>query len=107
MEETIYVEQPEGFDKHCRNSVELVCRPNVALYGLRQPLRAWNGTIHKWRVNGFVATTADPCLYIWTDGLICLVHILITGEDVGAIEDAKRMLIGQSSMTGLGSVRVL
>lgn len=41
--------------------------------------------------------TADPCLYIRTDGLIFLVpyvdDMLTTGEDVVAIEDTKRMLM--------------
>eukprot|EP00253_Pinus_taeda_P032349 PITA_32349 len=43
IEEEIYIEQPEDFETHEKNS--LVCRLKKALYGLKQVPRAWYGQI--------------------------------------------------------------
>lgn len=54
------------------------------------------------------ASTADPCLHIRTDGLgvilLYLGDILLSGGDIEAIEDTKRMLIGKFTMMDLGIV---
>lgn len=105
--------QPDGFVKHGKNNKERVRRLHKALYDLRQSPRAWNGAIRKWLMsNGFVITTADPCLYMGVDLLVVLVlyvdDIRLSGRHGVVIEDTtnRRMLMGQFQKTDLGSVKV-
>jgi hypothetical protein len=61
LEETIYMQQPEGF----RDGTEKVCRLKRSLYGLKQSPRCWNKCFGQFLTNlGFTASEADPCLYI-------------------------------------------
>jgi hypothetical protein len=43
VEEEVYVEQPQGFETHDRETH--VCRLKKSLYGLKQAPRAWYGRI--------------------------------------------------------------
>jgi hypothetical protein len=43
IEEEVYIEQPDGFVIHEKESH--VCRLKMALYGLKQPPRAWYARI--------------------------------------------------------------
>ena len=45
VEETIYVEQPEGFVEYGPKGESLVCRMKKSLYGLKQAPRNWNHVI--------------------------------------------------------------
>jgi len=46
MEEVVYIEQPEGFETHWRDTH--VCRLKRALYILKQAPRAWYGQIDNY-----------------------------------------------------------
>jgi len=61
LEETIYLEPPEGSDIPSDHVIRL----RKSLYGLRQSPRCFNQAFDKWmREDGFTSTRADPCLYI-------------------------------------------
>lgn len=61
LQETIYMKVPPGIEQPSSNTV---CRLRRSLYGLKQAGRVWNKTLDEvLRRMGFVASTADPCLY--------------------------------------------
>ena len=62
IKEEVYVEQPEGFEVHDRESH--VCRLKKSLYGLKQAPRAWYERINTYLTKfGFTRSEADPNLY--------------------------------------------
>ena len=62
IEEELYIEQPEGFVVHEKESH--VCKLKNALYGLKQAPHAWYGWIDEYLVNlGFTKSDADPNIY--------------------------------------------
>jgi hypothetical protein len=63
VEQEVYIEQPEGFVIHGKESH--VCKLKKALYGLKQAPRAWYGRIDSFLQSlGFSKSIADPNLYI-------------------------------------------
>jgi hypothetical protein len=63
VEQEVYIEQPEGFVIHGKESH--VCKLKKALYGLKQALRAWYGRIDNFLQSlGFTKSIVDPNLYI-------------------------------------------
>jgi len=62
VEEEVYIEQPEGFVIHRKESH--VCKLRKALYGLKHAPRAWYSRIDSYLQNlGFSKSVADPNLY--------------------------------------------
>ena len=62
IEEELYVEHPDGFIVHGKESH--VCRLKKALYGLKQAPRAWYGRINGFIMKlGFTKSIADSNLY--------------------------------------------
>ena len=62
IEEEVYIEQPEGFVIHGKESH--VCRLKNALYGLKQAPRAWYSRIDSYLKSlGFTKSDADSNLY--------------------------------------------
>ena len=62
IEEEVYMEQPDGFVIHGKESH--VCRLMKALYGLKQAPCAWYARIDGYLVNlGFTKSDVDPNLY--------------------------------------------
>jgi hypothetical protein len=62
IEEEVYIEQPQGFEVHDRETH--VCRLKKALYGLKQAPRAWYSRIDNYLQSmGFTKSEADPNLY--------------------------------------------
>ena len=60
LEETIYMEPPEGSGI----PISKVLRLNKALYGLKQSPRCFNKSLDKWlHEQGFESTNGDSCLY--------------------------------------------
>ena len=62
IEEEVYVEQPQGFEIHDRESH--VCRLKKALYGLKQAPKAWYGRMGSFLMSlGFTKSKSDSNLY--------------------------------------------
>jgi hypothetical protein len=62
IEEEVYIEQPQGFEVHSRDTH--VCRLKKALYGLKQAPRAWYSRMDNYLTRlGFSKSHADPNLY--------------------------------------------
>jgi hypothetical protein len=117
VEETIYVEQPEGFVEYGPKGEPLVCKMNKSLYGLKQSPRNWNHVIDEWfKDYGFVVSEADPCLYVkrtelgrngamsilivllWVDDLI------ICGSSAADIGEFKKAISTRFNMKDLGAL---
>jgi hypothetical protein len=65
LEETIYMEQPPGFDNDIKNKV---CLLQKGIYGLKQASRIWNTKVNKILCeNGFLQSKCEPCIYIQKD----------------------------------------
>ena len=86
IQEEIYVEQPQGFEIHERESH--VCRLKKALYGLKQAPRAWYSRIDSYLQRmGFQKSEEDLNLYfimVGYDLLILLLYVddlFITGGE--------------------------
>jgi hypothetical protein len=62
IEEEVYIEQPQGFEVHSRDTH--VCRLKKAHYGLKQAPRAWYARIDSYLIRlGFSKSHVDPNLY--------------------------------------------
>jgi hypothetical protein len=63
VEQEVYIEQPEGFVIHGKESH--VCKLKKALYGFKQASKAWYGRIDDFLQDlGFSKSIVDPNLYI-------------------------------------------
>jgi hypothetical protein len=75
--EEIYIEQPDGFVIHEKESH--VCRLKKALYGLKQAPRAWYARIDGHLMSlGFNKSVVDPNLYYKTvngEALILVLYV--------------------------------
>jgi hypothetical protein len=61
IEEEVYIEQPQGFKVHSRDTH--ICRLKKALYGLKQASRAWYWRMDNYLMRlGFSKSHADPKL---------------------------------------------
>jgi hypothetical protein len=102
IKEEVYVEQPQGFEVHDRETH--VCRLKKALYGLKQAPRAWYGRIDNFLMSlGFTKSSADPNLYfkVVDDGLVILLlyvdDLFLTGVEK-LISECKRKLVVEFEM---------
>ena len=109
LEEEIYMEQPEGFEKTGRKGERLVCKVRKGLYGLKQSARNWYLRLKRYLESiGFVRCNADHCIYfnsateiiiaVWVDDLILL------GKTVEAINIVKSDLGKEFEMKDLGEL---
>ena len=93
LEETIYMNQPEGFV--AEGQEHLVCRLKKSLYGLKQSPRCWNRALDtQLKSMGFKQSTSDPCIYTsTTDGLFILAvyvdDILLAAKSQQKIDQVK------------------
>jgi hypothetical protein len=79
IEEKIYIEQPDGFVTHEKESH--VCRLKKALYGQKQAPRAWYEKIVGYLMSlGFSKSVVDPNLYYHIVGDECLILVLYVDE---------------------------
>jgi hypothetical protein len=105
IEEEVYVEQPQGFETHDKQSH--VCRLKRTLYGLKQAPKAWYGRKDNLLMSlGFTKSKADPNLYYKVeDGsrVILLLYVddlFLTGEEKPIVE-SKRKLAAEFEMKDL------
>eukprot|EP00253_Pinus_taeda_P009788 PITA_09788 len=106
IKEEVYVEQPEGFEIHDRESH--VCRFKKALYGMKQAPRAWYERIDSYLMKlGFTRSEADPNLYFMVEDdkpLILVLYVddlFLIGVDP-LIHKCKRELAFEFEMKDLG-----
>ena len=70
LDEELYLEQPEGFERVGVNGQKMTCRLRKAIYGLKQAGRVWWRQIDDFlKASGFKNTNSDPCVYKSTDRL--------------------------------------
>jgi hypothetical protein len=86
IEEEVYIEQPQGFEVHSRDTH--VCRLKKALYGIKQDPRAWYARMDNYLTRlGFSKSHVDPNLYykvVDNAPVILLLYVddlFITGEE--------------------------
>eukprot|EP00253_Pinus_taeda_P008433 PITA_08433 len=108
IEEEVYIEQPEGFETHEKESH--ICRLKKALYGLKLAPRAWYGLIDGYlRKMGFVKSDGDPNLYylvVENDPLILVLYVddlFLTGSSK-LIKGCKENLAIEFDMKDLGQM---
>jgi hypothetical protein len=106
IEEEIYIEQPQGFEVHSKNTH--VCRLKKALYGLKQAPRAWYARIDSYLIIfGFSKSHADPNLYykvVKKSPVILLLYVddlFLTGEE-SLITQCKKEPTSEFDMKYLG-----
>eukprot|EP00253_Pinus_taeda_P007994 PITA_07994 len=106
IKEEFYVEQPEGFEIHDRESH--VWRLKKALYGLKQASRAWYERIDSYLMKlRFTRSEANPNLYFKVEDdkpLILVLYVddlFLTGAD-SLIHKCKRELASEFEMKDLG-----
>jgi hypothetical protein len=106
IEEVVYIEQPQGFEVHSRDTH--VCRLKKALYGLKQAPRAWYARMDNYLTRlGFSKSHADPNLYykvVENAPVILLLYVddlFITSEE-SLIIQCKKELAYEFDMKDLG-----
>ena len=105
LEEEVYMTQPEGFK--VKGKEHLVCRLKRSLYGLMQAPRCWNMTLdHLLKNMGFEQTKSDPCLYISSEGELCIIAVYVD-DILLAIKSKKRMKDVKSKLSAQFEVKDL
>ncbi|KAL0558837.1 hypothetical protein IC582_003419 [Cucumis melo] len=108
LQEEVYVEQLEGFDK--KDSEEKVYKLTKALYGLKQAPRAWYSKIDEYfQQNGFKRSANEPTLYVKKGGkndfiIVCLYvdDIIYTSSSKSLVAEFKSHMKNKFEMTDLG-----
>ena len=97
IEEEVYIEQPEGFVIHGKESH--VCKLKKALYGLKQVPCAWYGWIDGFLVSlGFTKSDADPNIYykvVSDEPLILVIYV----DDLFLTRNEKLILWCKNKLT--------
>ena len=79
--------QPEGFAK---GTEHLVCKLKRSIYRLKQSPVCWNSVLDaQLKQMGFVQTTSDPCLYVSTEGELCIVAVYVDDVVIAGKSDEK------------------
>ena len=109
LEETIYMQQPEGYVEGGHN---MVCHLRKSLYGLKQAPRAWNTRLkQELEGMGFTASEADPGLFTAKykgSNIYILVYvddILVAAKSLADIEHIKARLTTIFDVRNLGEAK--
>jgi hypothetical protein len=79
IEEEVYIEKPQGFEVHGRES--RVCRIKKSLYRLKHPPREWYSRNDRYLQSmGFTKSEADPNLYFILVGVDPLILVLYVND---------------------------
>ena len=111
LQEEVYMDQPEGFE--VKGQEHLVYKLKRSLYGLKQAPRCWNMTLdHLLKSMGFVQTKSDPCLYISSEGELCIIavsvdDILLATKSEKKMKDVKNRLSAEFEVKDLGDLQYL
>ncbi|XP_076935490.1 uncharacterized protein LOC143602168 [Bidens hawaiensis] len=96
LNENVYMKFPEGY--FSKNDTH-VCKLVKSLYGLKQAPRMWNAKLVSALLKmGFVQSACDYSLFVKNDNSVFIVllvyvdDIVLTGNNVSAIEEIKEML---------------
>ncbi|KAG8495046.1 hypothetical protein CXB51_012729 [Gossypium anomalum] len=107
--EEVYMDLPEGFRKQGKHKM---CRLLKSLYGLKQASRQWNLKLTEALMHGgYVQSKHDYSLFTKKQGdkiVVLLVYVddlLITGNDIGMIDELKRVLHSSFKMKDLGELK--
>jgi hypothetical protein len=106
IEEEVYIEQPQGFLIHGKDSH--VCKLKKALYGLKQAPRAWYARIDGYMMSlGFTKSDVDPNLYYKVENGFPLILVLYVDDmfligDEKLIVGCKREIASKFEMKDLG-----
>ncbi|CAJ2648276.1 unnamed protein product [Trifolium pratense] len=109
LEETIYMQQPEGFVED--NSK--VCLLKKSLYGLKQSPRQWYRRFDDFLLKtGFVRSNYDSCVYMMKRNekvilylILYVDDILMASSDKHEIQKLKEKLNGEFEMKDLGNAK--
>lgn len=104
LNETVYMDQPEGYEK----GNGLVCLLKQSLYGLKQPLRTWFETFHRFlEQQRFKAVFEDPYVYrkdLGSGGLmllcLCVDDGLVCSTSSAELNDFMTTLRAQFEIMG-------
>lgn len=106
LEETIYMQQPPGYEE---GRPGVVCRLHKALYGLRQAPRAWHLKLKDVLEElGYKASDADPGLYVQINKehnvyvLVYVDDILVIAKDQTTANQVKTALMSVFDTRDLG-----
>lgn len=106
LEETLYMDQPEGFG----DGTKRVCKLNKAIYGLKQAGHQWNVKLDTALLKfGLLKGKSDPCVY-YTKNKQLLVAIyvddfLIFHKDHGQLNKLKMYLHETFKMKDVGAAK--
>ncbi|KAL5766903.1 hypothetical protein ACOSP7_017520 [Xanthoceras sorbifolium] len=111
LEETIYMQQPEGFE--IEGKKDHVCLLKKSLYGLKQSPRQWYKRFDSFMVgHGYSRSQYDSCVYFrkLKDGsfvylLLYVDDMLIAAKDMFELNKLKSELSGEFEMKDLGAAK--
>jgi len=79
LKETIYMNQPEGFEE----GENKVCLLKKSLYGLKQSPRMWYLKFDEFLIRyGFIRNRYDNYVYILKEGKMCVLYLLLYVDDI-------------------------
>lgn len=102
VEETVFVEQPTGFEE---GGEDEVCELDKALYGLKQSPRIWYNTLAAFlKTLGYNPLDSDLSVFVKETTFVAVYvdDLLIVGPDKEAIRSLKEALNERFKMTDLG-----
>jgi hypothetical protein len=108
---TIYVQQPEGFERRAPGGAPQVLLLQRSLYGLAQSPRLWCKEVSEQLAElGYVASPVDPCVFVHLrSGVVLLLYVddlLLTGtSNSTVITTAVAELARRCSVKNLGAVQ--
>lgn len=111
LEETIYMEQPEGYED--KEHPEKVCLLKRSLYGLKQSPRQWNQRFDQFMLkNQYSRSEFDSCVYYkeLREGefvylLLYVDDILIASKNKRYVDELKSLLSSEFEMKDLGQAK--